>query len=95
VFSFLLILLKGQKKTQIFFYFINQPNRAEQKQMNASNKIAFRVAYFLFFLQAFFLPPVARLLCKESREIPNPYKVSGAMDLDNGLPDFKYNRQRM
>lgn len=26
--------------------------------------------YFLFFLQAFFLPPVARLLCMESREIP-------------------------
>jgi hypothetical protein len=41
------------------------------------------------------LPPVARLLCKESWEIPNPYKVSGAMDLDNGLPDFKYNRQWM
>lgn len=26
--------------------------------------------YFLFFLHAFFLPPVARLLCIESREIP-------------------------
>lgn len=26
--------------------------------------------YFLFFLQAFFLPPVARRLCMESREIP-------------------------
>lgn len=27
-------------------------------------------AYLRFFLQAFFLPPVARLLCMESREIP-------------------------
>ena len=26
--------------------------------------------YFRFFLHAFFLPPVARLLCMESREIP-------------------------
>ena len=27
-------------------------------------------SYFLFFLIAFFLPPVLRLLCQESREIP-------------------------
>lgn len=34
-------------------------------------------SYFRFFLHAFFLPPVARLLCMESREIPNKsYKFS-------------------
>ena len=38
-------------------------------------KLGFQI-YLRFFLQAFFFPPVARLLCMESREIPiNPYKL--------------------
>ena len=38
--------------------------------------------YFRFFLQAFFLPPVARLLCMESREIPTPRTETHVSDCE-------------
>lgn len=42
----------------------------KKKHGYASNSKKSKRAHFLFFLQAFFLPPVARLLCIESLEIP-------------------------
>lgn len=63
---------------------LNMPKFADHKEIiNFCTLIAYKIAhwinkivrgtYFLFFLQAFFLPPVARLLCIESREIPIKY----------------------
>ena len=42
------------------------------KRVFVKSRIDSKITYFLFFLHAFFLPPVARLLCMESLEIPAP-----------------------
>lgn len=54
------------------------PDRSDAKKKRSLLKILKKKdqdAYFLFFLHAFFFPPVALLLCIESREIPDHNKT--------------------